>query len=42
MFDILTIFMRALILVGIPAGIAGIAGEIRYILEVWKRENMDL
>lgn len=38
----LTIFMRALILVGIPAGIAGIAWEIRYMLEVWKRENMDL
>ena len=42
MFDVLTIFMRALILVGIPAGIAGIAGEIRYMLEVWTRENMDL
>ena len=42
MFDILTIFMRALILVGIPAGIAGIVREIRYMAEVWKRENMDL
>lgn len=42
MFDILTIFIRALILVGIPAGIAGIAGEIRYMLEVWKHEDMDL
>ena len=42
MLDLLTIFMRALILVGSPAGGAGIVREIRYMLEVWKRENMDL
>ena len=40
MFELMTIFMRALILVGIPAGVSGIVKEIRYFMEVYRNERI--
>lgn len=40
MFELMTIFMRALILVGIPAGVAGIVKEIQYFAEVYRNERV--
>ena len=40
MFELMTIFMRAFILVGIPTGVAGIVKEIRYFMEVYRNERV--
>lgn len=36
MFDILTIIVQSVALLGIPLGILGIAGEIKEALRLWK------